>query len=166
MPPIRTDLNAGSNFEVKPAGDYDAAVFSFKRDVSNGAKTKGATTINVRYKLEDGGSVFDTYIIHPTTTWKFKQLLTAAGIPGDELQGEATIGYRDEFEGYEPEEGEAIIYIDDMLERIHGERVTVRLKIQEQRTDPETGRVYEKRNQIDRILPVGGGASDNTLGWG
>jgi hypothetical protein len=164
MPPIRTDLSAGGGFEVKPAGDYEAAVFSFKRGTSNGAKTKGATSINVRFKLTDGGSVFDTYYLHPATMWRFKQFLIAAGIPGDDFAGDATIGYADEFEGYEAGDDETIVHVDDLLERVQGQLVTVRLKVDPQRTNPDTGEIYDERNRIDRVLPAGVTA-DTSSGW-
>lgn len=167
MPIIRADLaNTGGNFELKEPGTYVASIFGFKPGESNGAKTKGATTLNVRYKLDDGGSVFDTLIVHPSTMWKLKQVATSAGVPADDLNSpNAVIGFRHEFDGADLTDEEVPVYLDDLIEAMTGAQVLVVVEKQGPRTNPETGEIYPARNSVKQVKPLDGSATGGTDTW-
>lgn len=165
MPPIRADLTASSGFEAVPAGRYSAVVFSNKVGTSNGAKTAGATTLNIRFKLNDGGSVFETFYIHPSTMWKFKQFAIAAGVDeGVFSNPKAVVGFRHEFDDFDLADDETAVYLDDILETVIGAEVVLDVTVE----PPSTGRdgtVYPERNRINKIFNPSESIADNETDW-
>jgi len=165
MPPIRADLTASSGFEAVPAGRYTATVFNSKPGVSAGAKTQGATSLNIRFKLEDGGSVFETFIIHPSTMWKFKQFAVAAGADPTIFDNpKAVIGFRHEFDDFELAPDETAVYLDDILEDVIGQPIVLDVTV-----DPggvgSNGQVYQERNRINKFFSTSESVDDSGMGW-
>lgn len=164
MPPIRADLSKSSGFETVPAGQYLAVSSLSKTDVSTGPKTSGATTLNVRFKLNDGGSVFENFIIHPSTLWKFKMFVIAAGLDPAELDvPNAVIGFRHELEDFEISDDETPVYLDDILSEVIGQQVLIDVTVEPGGTD-STGRTYPERNRIGKISSAND-VSDSGTGW-
>jgi hypothetical protein len=94
--PIRMDLSkADSGFEVIPAGTYEATIFNVEQTE---AKKTGRPMLKITLKLTDSGrQVFDYIMLDDPekNAWRLKQLAIAAGIPDEQLAGEAEIDEKD-----------------------------------------------------------------------
>lgn len=164
MPPIRADLSKNDGFELIPAGTYAAVIHTIKPDVSTGPKTSGATMLNVRYRLHDGGSVFDRLIIHPTTLWRFKQTALAAGVDPEIFAAEnAVIGWDHEFDDIELSDNETWVSLDSIIEQMMQQEVAVEVTVREASTGNK-GEQYAARNEVRSVKPLTDNA-DASSGW-
>jgi hypothetical protein len=164
MPPIRADLSKNDGFEIIPAGTYPAVIHTITPGVSTGPKTNGATMLNVRYRLHDGGSVFDRLIIHPSTLWRFKQVATSAGVdPSFFTVENAVIGWSHEEEETDLSPNETWVSLDSIIEQMMQQEVAVEVTVSPARTGPN-GEQYGERNEVKNVKPLTDNA-DASSGW-
>lgn len=164
MPPIRADLSKDQGFEIIRPGTYPAVIHTIKPDVSKGEKTAGATTLNIRYRLIDGGSVFDTLIIHPNTMWRVKQTAIAAGVNPDFFAVEnAVLGWDHERDETDLAPNETWVSIDDLVERLSQQEVAVVIEVQGPRSGAN-GQTYAERNNVKEVKALNG-SLDSGTGW-
>jgi len=164
MPPIRADLSKNDGFELVPAGTYPAVIHTITPGVSTGPKTNGATMLNVRYRLHDGGSVFDRLIIHPSTLWRFKQVATSAGVDPSVFTIEnAVIGWAHEEDETELAPNETWVSLDDILEQMMQREVAVVVDVSPASTG-RNGEQYAPRNEVKTVKPLNA-EDDASSGW-
>ena len=159
MPPIRADLSKNDGFELIPVGTYPAVIHTIKPDTSTGPKTNGATMLNVRYRLHDGGSVFDRLIVHPSTMWRVKQTAIAAGVDPNIFTVEnAVIGWDHEEEDTELAPNETWVSLDSIVEQMMQREVAVEVTVSSPSTG-SNGQQYSARNEVKSVKPLTDNAS-------
>lgn len=112
MPSHKFRNEQNRTFEVLPEGDYIAEVIEAEVGISNGSRTRGADTIELKLKeISSGATFYETLIFHPSCDWKVDTFVNCMGMaaqPGEEidLSEENIIGrrgwvrlYEDEYQG-------------------------------------------------------------------
>ena len=139
LAPIDLTQIPDTQFPIVPNGRYLAEVAPTPQvGTSKGPKTAGATTVNVRFVSADNeytGGVFEKFILADSTFWKWKQFLAAVGMSDDVISGAEALD------------------TDDLV----GMQCYITVGTDPQRTDPETGRIYEERNKITKFEPADAG---------
>lgn len=77
-------------FELLPEDDYIAEIIGIEIGLSQGAKTRGAEQIEVKFKsVAHGTEFYETLIFHPSCDWKVDTFVNCFGVasrPGEELE--------------------------------------------------------------------------------
>lgn len=85
MPRISyTKEEKGGGKFLLPPGEYHVFLTDFQHGVSQGKKTSGAETLNLKFETQDGQWIFDTLIFHESTAWRASAFLRCFGFAFDE----------------------------------------------------------------------------------
>lgn len=66
--------------ELLPKGDYPFEVVDWGRAISKGKSTRGADTYELKVRVNDTNTVYETLIDHESTDWKIDCFLRCTGV--------------------------------------------------------------------------------------
>lgn len=79
MPRTTYTTKERGSFLLRP-GEYTVFLSEYQFGISNGAKTRGADTMSLKFETQEGQWIFDTIIFHPSTEWKASAFLRCFGV--------------------------------------------------------------------------------------
>jgi hypothetical protein len=148
------DIPDQKTFEILPTGNYNCSITNLTtRYASDQAKNPGALILRWEFEVINGEhanrKVFDNQTCSPDSLWKVKALFDAIGL---------------DVSAFEYDDEDFTFYLNDdpvELEELLGSTVTVKVGVRPGRKDPNTGKDYDKQNQVNAFFPYE--ASDEDL---